>query len=113
MSEPNDLSNFVCTRCGECCRIPGQIHLTEVDISRLAAFLGFSEHDFIQRHIDLAQDRKNLVIKGNPDLPCPYLKDNQCSVYAARPEQCRNYPFRWRNPDWRKICKLEIARRLD
>lgn len=105
MELPESLANFVCTRCGECCRIPGQIHLTEADLARLAAFFGMSEYDFIQAYTDLARDRRNLVVKGDPALPCRFLSGNDCTVYPARPEQCAGYPFKWHNPDWQKICK--------
>jgi Fe-S-cluster containining protein len=27
------------------------------------------------------------------DKDCPFLKDNQCEVYASRPWQCRTWPF--------------------
>jgi len=25
--------------------------------------------------------------------PCPFLKDNKCSIYSVRPEVCTTYPF--------------------
>ena len=27
------------------------------------------------------------------ERPCPFLKDNRCSVYEYRPDNCRNYPY--------------------
>jgi len=27
------------------------------------------------------------------DKDCPFLKDNRCGVYKARPWQCRTWPF--------------------
>jgi hypothetical protein len=98
-------SDFQCARCGECCRIPGQIHLTETDIARLAAFLGLAEPDFIQRHTSLSRDRRDLVIQGDPAAPCQFLRGNDCAIYPVRPEQCENYPQQWNNPGWEKICK--------
>lgn len=98
-------SDFHCLRCGECCRIPGQIHLTEADIARLAVFMGMTEREFIQRHTGVARDRRGLVIKGDPNAPCRFLSANDCLIYPARPEQCVNYPEKWNNPGWEKVCK--------
>ena len=98
-------TDFPCTRCGECCRIPGQVHLTPADIARLAALLGLRDYDFIQRHTHLARDRRDLVLQGDPAKPCRFLNGNDCAVYPARPEQCAGYPEMWKNPGWEKICK--------
>ncbi|MBI5394366.1 MAG: YkgJ family cysteine cluster protein [Verrucomicrobia bacterium] len=102
-------TTFQCTRCGECCRIPGQIHLTETDIARMAAFLKLTEQDFIQRHTDLARDRRDLVIKGDPASPCQFLRGNDCVIYPVRPEQCAAYPAKWNNPGWENICKRDVG----
>jgi hypothetical protein len=99
------IADFNCTRCGECCRIPGQIHLTDEDIARLAAFLGLTEHDFIQRYTDLARDRRDLALKGDPAATCLFLKENDCAVYPARPQQCVDYPVKWNNPGWEDVCR--------
>ncbi|MCX7825872.1 MAG: YkgJ family cysteine cluster protein [Verrucomicrobiae bacterium] len=97
-------SDFQCRRCGECCRIPGQVHLTESDIARMAALLGLNESDFIQQHTELARDRRNLVLKVRSDGACIFLEANHCTVYPARPQQCAGYPLEWNNPDWPKPC---------
>jgi len=98
-------TDFHCSHCGECCRIPGQIHLTEADITRLATLLGLTEHEFIQCYAELARDRRDLVIKGDPALPCLFLNGNDCVVYPARPQQCAGYPLEWNNPGWEQICR--------
>ena len=46
-----------CQRCTACCRWPGQVRLTDAEISRLAAFKGLSEHEFIQQFTRLTSDR--------------------------------------------------------
>lgn len=97
-------TTFQCARCGECCRVPGQVHLTEADIARLAAQLGLGESDFIQQHTELARDRRDLALKAKPDGTCIFLEGAACIVYPARPQQCAGYPVEWNNPDWPKPC---------
>jgi uncharacterized protein len=92
--------NAPCARCGDCCRIVGHVRLTPDDITRLAAALGLTELEFIQRHTELAHDRRGLVIAGDPAAPCRFLNGNDCTVYPARPEQCAGYPMKWNNPGW-------------
>ena len=40
--------------------------------------------------------------------PCPFLKDNRCTVYEDRPADCRGYPY-LDEPDFvfRTIAMLE------
>jgi hypothetical protein len=55
-----------CQRCTACCRWPGQVRLTEAEITRIAAFLQLSEHDFIQRYT-----RCNTIGAGSPCWKSP------------------------------------------
>ena len=87
--------DFVCRRCGACCRWEGIVRLTEEDIRRLAVFLGMSEEAFIERHTRLAPDRRCLALLDAADGACAFLDGDRCAVYEARPAQCRNFPFTW------------------
>ena len=88
-----------CTTCGNCCKelTPG---MTDEEAQRLAAHLGLSLADFRGQYLkapgspgedsqDDADDAR-WRIRGKP---CPFLKDNRCSVYEGRPAECRNYPY--------------------
>lgn len=43
----------------------------------------------------LSYEAKNykgqLVLQSTPNGDCVYLKDNRCSIYETRPENCRNW----------------------
>jgi Fe-S-cluster containining protein len=69
--------------------------LVESDHPRLAAHLGLSEQEFVERHTRLAPNRRQLALLDQPDGSCAFLQGNRCSVYEARPEQCRTFPYAW------------------
>lgn len=73
--------------------------MTEADIPALAAQLGVSEQDFIENHTRLAPNRKQLALLDKADGSCAFLAGDRCSIYEARPEQCRTFPFAWRVPE--------------
>lgn len=54
---------FACTGCGDCCRWPGHVLLTEADIARLAAALRLDERAFVERHTRLASNRAQLSLR--------------------------------------------------
>ena len=94
-----DLKEFKCTGCGECCRWTGSVLLTDLDISALADHFGLPEQEFIDHHTRLAPNRIQLALLDKPDGSCALLAGNRCSVYEARPEQCRSFPFAWNVPE--------------
>ena len=98
--------NFACQRCGACCRIKdGIVRVSEAEISRIAAYLGVSEADFIARETDLAPDRKTLMLKSLADGSCVYLTDDsRCRIHDVKPDKCRTFPFEWMNADSRDVC---------
>ncbi len=94
-----------CQRCTACCRWPGQVRLTEAEITRIAAFLQLSESDFIQRYTRLQQDRRGLALQEKADGACALLEGNLCSIQPVKPQQCRDFPNLWKYPAAEKYCR--------
>lgn len=94
-----------CQRCTACCRWPGQVKLQPEEITRIAAFLQLDEHDFIQRHTRLQQDRRGLALQEQPDGACVLLAGNLCSIQPVKPQQCRDFPNLWKYPGAEKFCR--------
>jgi Fe-S-cluster containining protein len=96
---------FACTRCGACCTgAPGYVWVDEAQIARLAGHLGLDPAAFARRFVRRVGDRLSLIERPGGD--CVFW-DRQagCTVYPARPEQCRTWPFWAENlaseADWR------------
>lgn len=86
---------FECLKCGKCCSgFPGYVYLSEKDIDELAHFLGLDRRSFLKKYTRLVhvfnEPRLSLVEKARHD--CVFW-DKLCTVYPARPVQCRTYPF--------------------
>jgi uncharacterized protein len=78
-----------CKQCANCCRSM-HIRITDADIPRISNHLGMKHEEFIMSYLERDEDG-DYYIKTSP--PCPFLKDNLCSIYDVRPEKCRGYPF--------------------
>ena len=94
-----------CQRCTACCRWPGQVRLSDAEITRLAALHRLSEFDFIQQFTRLTADRLALALKDKPNGECVFLVGDDCSVQSAKPQQCRDFPNLWNFPGFEKICR--------
>ena len=102
---------YECQRCTACCRWPGQVRLSDAEITRLAAFKQVSGFDFIQRFTRLRHDRRGLTLMEKSNGECVFLEGSDCSVQAVKPQQCRDFPNRWNFRDFQKVCHA-IPRRL-
>jgi hypothetical protein len=100
-----------CQRCTACCRWPGQVRLTDPEISRLASFKELPEHDFIQRYTRLRSDRRGLSLLDKPNGECVFLEGDNCAVQPVKPQQCRDFPNLWNFPGAEKSCRA-IPREL-
>jgi len=84
---------FRCRRSGNCCARPeGVVRVTPDDVARIAAHLGMSEGAFRSRYVAASGDR---LVEGNGPR-CVFLADGHhasCTIYPARPERCRTWPF--------------------
>ena len=84
---------FACTGCGACCTGPaGAVYLSERDLKRLCAALDVSREAFVARYTRSMDGQLALADKTGSE-ECVFLEGTACGVYAARPEQCRTYPF--------------------
>lgn len=97
---------FECSQCSFCCTgSPGHVWLSRADIENLRAFLGLSFEEFAERFcvfVEVEGGRAlSLIEKKGYD--CVFLENGRCSVYQARPIQCRTYPF------WEETVKSEKA----
>lgn len=100
---------FQCTGCGKCCTgSPGYVWVSEKEIEEMASFLQITVPEFMKRYIRRVGSRYSLTEK-KPNYDCVFLKDKQCSVYGARPMQCRTYPWWPQNlnseESWREAAK--------
>jgi uncharacterized protein len=93
-----------CQRCTACCRWPGQVLLSDAEITRLATFKGLSEHDFIQRFAKLRADRRGLALQEQTDGACIFLEGENCAVQPVKPQKCKEFPNLWNFPGFEKVC---------
>jgi len=92
-------------RCTACCRWPGQVRLTEAEISRLAASKRMTEPEFIQQFTRLTQDRRGLALTDKPNGECIFLDGENCAMQPVKPQQCRDFPNLWNFPGSGKFCR--------
>lgn len=84
---------FKCTGCGKCCTgSPGYVFLSPRDLSHLAQHVQLEEEEFKRRYTRIVDGQRCLLDTPKTDH-CIFLKDNRCSVYEARPVQCKTFPW--------------------
>jgi Fe-S-cluster containining protein len=85
--------SFTCTRCGACCTgAPGYVWVTVEEIARLAESRGEPIEEFSKRYVRRVGARYSLIEKPGGDCVFWDAKAG-CTVYQARPIQCRTWPF--------------------
>ena len=97
--------HYDCVRCTDCFRWPGQVRLSDAEITGLADFLGLSGLDFIQRYNRLRADRQGLALMDKLTGECGFLEGRDCAVQPVKPQQCRDFPCGWNFPGFDKVCR--------
>jgi len=87
---------FECTGCRYCCGVePGFVFITAEDLQQLCEFTKLNSQEFIKKYCRKVPmgsiSYVSLLEKEHND--CIFLTSQGCSVYDARPMQCRAYPF--------------------
>lgn len=99
---------FKCTECGQCCSgQPGYVWVTEEEIAALAAALHMPIDAFKRKYLRQKNNRYALIEKRTQSsTDCIFLKDKKCTVYMARPKQCRTFPWWQENLNSKESWKL-------
>ena len=111
----NSKLRFECTQCGKCCTLRGEyahVYLNAAELKALAAHHGLTQRAFKHRYT--FRDEQGWTQLRTESDHCVFLdvETGACSVYEARPTQCRTFPF-WRdlvedgqwNDEVRKMCE--------
>jgi Fe-S-cluster containining protein len=87
---------FSCKRCSACCRYEaGFVFLSGKDVEKLASRLKMDPPVFLRtycRWVTDWQGEEVLSLKEKSNKDCIFW-DSGCTVYKARPLQCRTFPF--------------------
>ena len=104
---------FTCSQCGNCCSgAPGYVWIGRREIAKLMEILGISRQELIETYCRKVGGRLALKEIRNPrhgGFDCVFMKEMPvedaqrngnvvhpkriCTVYEARPLQCRTWPF--------------------
>jgi Fe-S-cluster containining protein len=101
---------FTCTRCGSCCTgAPGYVWVSPEEIERLARHRGLAVDEFSRRYVRRVGDHYSLIERPGGDCIFWDAKAG-CTVYEARPVQCRTWPFWPENvetpEDWEHVTRI-------
>jgi len=102
---------FQCTQCGDCCTgAPGYVWVNKEEIQALADQAMMPVAEFEAQFVRTVGVRKSLKEYANGD--CVFFDNVQrkCTVYHARPRQCRTWPFWDSNirteQAWQQTCEV-------
>ena len=101
---------FECTQCGACCSgEPGHVWVNQEEIVALAKEMELTEAEFREQYVRKVGARYSLIEHDNGD--CVFLdpQSRGCTLYEARPIQCRTWPF-WSSTlkserTWKETCE--------
>lgn len=89
----------MCSQCsGNCCiGESGYIWISPAEVEALALFLNMNTQELINRYlfkVGYKYSIKEIKLDPNNYICCFFdLNKKQCSIYDARPNQCRTFPF--------------------
>ena len=101
---------FECQGSGNCCTSRGEfgyVYLTLADQRRMASHFKLNLSQFRKQHCEKT-DGLYYLREEKGQVDCKFLEERKCSIYPARPTQCRTWPF-WPEVMGAKEWKKEVA----
>jgi Fe-S-cluster containining protein len=85
---------FRCTQCGDCCTgAEGYVWVNQAEIDAMAAAKGMDAAAFEAAFVRRVGVRRSLTERPGGDCVLLDATTRRCTVYEARPRQCRTWPF--------------------
>ena len=96
--------SFKCTSCGKCCTGKGgkvwvnaaeeqqMAHELHVEVDALRDFY-LDQEEGKRWSIKMKKSQQHGDDNSDSETRCIFLKENLCSIYKARPTQCRTFPW--------------------
>lgn len=78
-----------CTACGNCCKT-FEAAIEDGEAGRLAAFMGITKAEFIEKYVEI-DDLFDISVMHSS--PCIFLENNKCKVNDIKPYDCCDYPY--------------------
>ncbi len=93
----SDGLKFECTQCGNCCTgAPGAVWVTEEELQEITDCLGKSIGEVRLMYTRIVRGKTSLREYANGDCVFFDGASRGCTIYEARPIQCRTWPF-WKS----------------
>jgi Fe-S-cluster containining protein len=80
-----------CRACANCCKV-AETDVTKRDIERLSKYLGLKAKAFVEQYTTASAFEQKEPILRRRENGCIFLEGNDCSIYEARPDTCRDFP---------------------
>jgi len=84
-------SEIDCRACANCCKV-AETDVTERDVQRLAKYLGLTPQQFLAEYTTASAFEQDEPILRRRETGCIFLDGNDCTIYEARPDTCRDFP---------------------
>ena len=102
---------FECQGSGKCCTSRGSygfVYLTDDDQKRFAKYFKLTRMQFKKQYCGTKDGNVHLLDPVENKGDCMFLEDKKCTVYEARPQHCRTWPF-WPENMSPRVWNKEIA----
>ena len=92
-------ASFKCMNCGKCCSaFYAQINITIGDLIRISGFLEKPISYILKNFVSInpfgdPNNPNNFSYELGINMPCLLRKNEKCSIYQARPLNCRLFPY--------------------
>lgn len=101
----NEWFKFKCCGCGSCCKhVKDSVPIESLDAYRMAKYLQCQDQSIhtidevlykyaVPAPLDKCGYFVYMLKTTEKDDACVFLKDNRCTIHAAKPRACRTYPL--------------------
>ncbi len=69
----------------------------------MASHFKLTEAEFKEQYCETEDG--HMVLHMRKDGACIYLTDDGCSIHSVKPQQCRDFPHKWREEDSFDYCE--------